>query len=280
MSETTGFIDLVYNDETFRTFPRARRRTQAQQPPSSPPTRRACHAKSVFRSSHRTLTEKPSDFWTSNCSWTSLAMLSPTSIFANDFDLYGHSWGGMLAAEYAATRQPRGLRRLIIAGSPASMDLWENSINKLLYRFSKDLVEVIRRNERDGTTESKEYQDAIQVFYNKHICRLDPWPKEVLEAFAIMEEDVTVYRAMFGNSELNITGSLRNWTVIDKLGSITVETLIMNGVDDEAQDECMQPFFDKIPKVKWVRFEKSSHMPFYEERERYFEVLGSFLRRN
>ncbi|KAL5492915.1 hypothetical protein ACEPAI_4363 [Sanghuangporus weigelae] len=186
----------------------------------------------------------------------------------------------MLAAEYAATRQPRGLRRLVIAGSPASMDLWENGINKLLNRFPKDLVEVIRRNERDGTTESKEYQDAIQLFYNKHICRLDPWPKEVLEAFAIMEEDATVYRAMFGNSELNITGSLRNWTVIDKLGSITVETLIMNGVDDEAQDESMQPFFDKIPKVKWVRFEKSSHMPFYEEKERYFEVLGSFLRRN
>lgn len=51
----------------------------------------------------------------------------------------------------------------------------------------------------------------------------------------------------------------------------------MNGVEDEAQDECVVPFFEKIPQVKWVQFANSSHMPFYEEKERYFQVVGDFL---
>lgn len=55
-------------------------------------------------------------------------------------------------------------------------------------------------------------------------------------------------------------------------------TLITNGIEDEAQDECVRPFFEKIPHAKWVQFAKSSHMAFYEEPERYFGILGEFLR--
>ena len=65
--------------------------------------------------------------------------------------------------------------------------------------------------------------------------------------------------------------------MLDKIETIAVPTLIINGVDDEAQDECVGPFFDKIPKVKWVQFAASSHMPFFEERERYFKVVADFL---
>lgn len=39
----------------------------------------------------------------------------------------------------------------------------------------------------------------------------------------------------------------------------------------------MQPFFDKIPKVKWVTLENSSHLPMWEERERYIKVVENFL---
>lgn len=66
--------------------------------------------------------------------------------------------------------------------------------------------------------------------------------------------------------------------MIDKLHSITVLTLIVNGESDEMQDECNIPFIERIAKIRWIRMCNSGHMPFYEEKERYFQVVGDFLR--
>ena len=64
---------------------------------------------------------------------------------------------------------------------------------------------------------------------------------------------------------------------MDDLHKISVETLIMNGRYDEAQDSCVVPFFRKIPKVKWVTLAESSHTGHLEERERYMQLVGGFL---
>jgi L-proline amide hydrolase len=32
-----------------------------------------------------------------------------------------------------------------------------------------------------------------------------------------------------------------------------------------------------MPKVKWIHLDQSSHMPFWEEPERYFEAVTEFL---
>jgi pimeloyl-ACP methyl ester carboxylesterase len=52
------------------------------------------------------------------------------------------------------------------------------------------------------------------------------------------------------------------------LHEITAPTFVINGRLDMAQDESQLPFFQHIPKVKWVTFENSSHTPMWEERER------------
>ncbi|KAJ6631203.1 hypothetical protein B0H10DRAFT_712324 [Mycena sp. CBHHK59/15] len=70
---------------------------------------------------------------------------------------------------------------------------------------------------------------------------------------------------------------MKEWTVVDDLHKISVPTLLINGRYDDAQDVAVVPFFDKMPKVKWIQFAESSHMPFFEEKERYFEVVGNFL---
>lgn len=80
-----------------------------------------------------------------------------------------------------------------------------------------------------------------------------------------------------GPSEFTITGTLKTWSIIDILHNIGCPTLIINSVYDEAQDVCVLPFFQNIPRVKWVQFTNSSHTPFLEERERYMQVVGSFL---
>jgi len=66
--------------------------------------------------------------------------------------------------------------------------------------------------------------------------------------------------------------------VIDRLHNIQVPTLVINGRYDEAQDNCVEPFFREIPKAKWITLEKSSHMSMFEERERYIQIVGDFLK--
>lgn len=76
------------------------------------------------------------------------------------------------------------------------------------------------------------------------------------------------------------TRILNNWSCIDRLHNVKAVTLVINGRLDIGQDFVCSPFFYKINKCKWVRFEESSHMSFWEERERYMEVLGGFLTEN
>jgi pimeloyl-ACP methyl ester carboxylesterase len=71
---------------------------------------------------------------------------------------------------------------------------------------------------------------------------------------------------------------MRDWEGWSKAHRIDVPTLLTNGRYDEVQDLCMKPWFDNIPKVEWMKFEDSSHMPHWEERERYMEVVGNFLK--
>lgn len=117
----------------------------------------------------------------------------------------------------------------------------------------------------------------MEVFYAKHVCRMQPEPKELHDSFSQLKADNTVYLTMNGPNEFYITGSLRTWSVIDRLGSVEVPTLLINGKYDEAQDSVMQPFFEKIERVRWVKFDESSHCPQLEEREGYLKTVKEFL---
>lgn len=70
---------------------------------------------------------------------------------------------------------------------------------------------------------------------------------------------------------------LDGWTVIDRLTAIKSKTLVINSRWDISQDFVIQPLVDKIPNVKWIKFNNSSHMPFWEERSKYFRTVGEFL---
>ncbi|TLD29791.1 proline iminopeptidase [Venturia nashicola] len=192
------------------------------------------------------------------------------------YDLFGNSWGGMLAAEHALT-DPQKLHKLIIADSPASMVDWVIAANKLRAELPKEVQEVLLKHETDGTTDSSEYEAAVEVFYGLHVCRLKPWPSEVVDTFNNIKKDSTVYMTMNGPSEFFVIGSLKDWSIKKELGNIAVPTLLLNGRYDEATDWVLKPYFDEIPRVRWYTFAQSSHMPHWEERTRFMEVVGEFL---
>src|SRR5262249_56933905 len=102
------------------------------------------------------------------------------------YHLLGQSWGGMLAAEHTVLR-PKGLKALVIADSPASMELWLQAANELRDQLPAEVQATLLAHEKAGTTNSPEYAKAMQVFYHRHVCRV-PWPPEVARTFARSEE--------------------------------------------------------------------------------------------
>jgi L-proline amide hydrolase len=184
----------------------------------------------------------------------------------------------MLGAEHAVLA-PAGLKALILANSPSSMALWLRAAAHLRSQLPQAVQAVLLEHEGAGTYDSPEYKTATQVFYQRHVCRLDPLPEEVKRTFDAMEADPTVYRAMNGPTEFHVIGPLKDWSVIDRLHTINVPVLLVSGRHDEATPEVVQPFADRIKDVEWVIFENSSHMPHVEERAACMRVVADFLRR-
>jgi proline-specific peptidase len=201
-----------------------------------------------------------------------------------DFYLLGQSWGGMLAGQFALERQPKGLQKLIISDSPSDMEVWVSTATRLRKALPQEIQDTLDKCEREGRTDTEEYEKAVQYFYGLHLCRLESWPKELSDSFAWLAEDSTVYNTMNGPSEFYVIGSLKHWRITDELHKITETTcpgglLVMNGYYDEAQDETTAPFFtNPTCRTKWVRYALSSHMPNLEETEAYLRDLGSFLK--
>lgn len=73
------------------------------------------------------------------------------------------------------------------------------------------------------------------------------------------------------------TGALNGWNISDMLDKVRVPSFVINGRKDLAQDFVTADYFWKIKKSKWVTFENSSHVPMWEERERYNQLVGEWL---
>jgi len=192
--------------------------------------------------------------------------------------IVGQSWGGMLGMEYAVT-QPEGLASLTIADSPANMVQWVAEANRLREELPPEVQQTLLRHEEAGTTDSPEYERAMQVFYRRHVCRLDPMPEYVERAFANIAANPEVYHTMNGPSEFHVIGTIKDWDITGRLGEIKVPTLVVSGRYDEATPAIAETVHRGIAGSEWTLFEQSSHMPHAEEPERLMRVLDDFLTR-
>jgi len=192
--------------------------------------------------------------------------------------ILGQSWGGMLAMEYALTK-PKGLASLILADSPANMSQWISEVNRLRSQLPPEVQQTLLKHEQEGTTNDPAYQEATLVFYRRHLCRVDPWPQCLQRTFEKLMQAPEVYYTMNGPSEFHVTGTLRNWNIVNRLNEIHVPTLLLSGRYDEATPEVVETVHRGIKGSEWIIFENSSHMPHLEESERYIQVLADFLSR-
>lgn len=188
--------------------------------------------------------------------------------------ILGQSWGGMLAMSYALT-QPSGVLSLIVANSPASVPFWMTELDRLRAELPPDVEATLRRHEAASTTDSQEYQDAMMVFYHRHVCRLDPYPEFVQRAFERISQEV--YGTMNGPSEFHVIGTLKDFDITSRLGEITIPTLLISGGYDEVTPATVEQVHRGIPGSSWELFENCSHLTHVEEPNRFMAFVNDFL---
>jgi len=192
--------------------------------------------------------------------------------------ILGHSWGGMLGMQYA-TGRPDGLVSLIVESSPASVPAWMPELQRLRAELPPEVEATLREHEEAGAFDDPAYEEAVMVFYRRHLCRTDPWPEWLVECFTILEANPEVYRSMNGPSEFHVIGTIKDWDITDRLGQIEVPTLVFSGRYDEVTPAMTEAAHRGIPGSEYVVLEESSHMAQAEEPERTLELVRDFLAR-
>lgn len=229
------------------------------------------------RSTH--LPERGAEFWTVDLFVRELQTLVEHLGITGRHHVLGQSWGGFLAQEYALT-QPPGLRSLVLADTASSFPDFVAAANKLRAELPAEVEATLRKHEEAGTTDDPEYAAACDVFYRRHVCRLDPWPDDLVEAFSWIDRDPTVYHTMNGPSEFHVIGSIKDWQSTDRLGDIGVPTLLVSGKYDEATPALQERMLAGLPNAEWVLFDESAHVPHVEETKRYLDVVSDWLARH
>ncbi len=190
------------------------------------------------------------------------------------FHLIGHSWGGWLGMEYAATF-PGVLASLVIANSAADIPHLVSELNRLRAGLGIETVRMMQRREAEGSIEHEEYQAAITLLNYRHVCRLDHWPPALTESVADWNMDP--YLTVQGPNEFLYIGNLKDWSRLEEMARFTEPCLIIAGAHDEMTPNCALRMHTAIPNSEVAIFPNSSHTPFYEEPEAYFRRLEGFL---
>ena len=188
--------------------------------------------------------------------------------------LLGQSWGAFLALEYAL-RFPQYLKTVTLYSGAASTIQCHDGMQRLLHQLPPKTVSLMKQCEAVGDYDNPDYLAAVQILLDRHLCRLDPWPPELVRSMQTMGE--AVYHTMWGPNEFTLTGNLSSWDRRDRLGEIELPTLIVCGRHDEVVPECSETMHAGIRDSRLQIFENASHLSHLEEPERFFSLLLDFL---
>jgi L-proline amide hydrolase len=159
------------------------------------------------------------------------------------------------------------------------MDLWVKEANRLRALLPEDVQATLTRHEQAGTTDDPEYEQAMMVFYERHVCRI-PFPDALQRTFAQLAADPTVYHTMNGPSEFHVIGTLRDWDITPRLGELRVPVLVISGEHDEATPAVVRPLVEAVPGARWELVENASHTTHLERPELFIQLVEEFFAAN
>lgn len=198
------------------------------------------------------------------------------SLVEGPVTVYGQSWGGMLALEYAL-EYGEHVDRLVLANTLADTATAYESMRSVLEELPAEDRETIEEHEAAREFDAPAYEAALDGAYRDHVCRTDDYPDPVMHTFEHINLDV--YGLMWGPNEYVLleTARLRGWDVRERLPEIDVPTLVLTGSYDEISPEIAADIADRLPDAELVEFEESSHMPFWEQPDAHYEAVERFL---
>jgi proline iminopeptidase len=193
-----------------------------------------------------------------------------------NFYLYGHSWGGILAYEYAL-KYGQHLKGVVISSMVASTASYEKYVAKLRAQFPPAVQKTLAQYEAKGDYDAPEYQQIIEEqLYSQYICRVDPWPAPLELTLRFI--NAKIYNYLQGPNEFVITGTLKNWDRTADLGKIKTRALVMGARYDEMDPDEIRHIATLMPDARAAISARGSHLAMYDDQEWYFGELIRFLR--
>jgi proline iminopeptidase len=192
------------------------------------------------------------------------------------FILYGHSWGGILAMEYALNYQQH-LRGLVISNMTAGTQsyLKRTAVLKTQLLTPEALAQFNALEAAKKYDEPAYTRIVMDDLYPKMICRLKPWPEPVSRAFRLVNEKI--YNQMQGKSEFEVTGNLKDWERWDRLHEIKVKALTIGSTYDEMDPDDMRKMAKLMPNATCAICPNGSHLDLWDDQAVYFQHLLDFL---
>ena len=195
-----------------------------------------------------------------------------------NFYLLGHSWGGILATEYALKYQQH-LKGLVISNMMSSIPAYVEYANKVLMpAMDQQVLAEVKALEAKKDYKNPRYMELLMpAHYEKHILRRPAaeWPDPVNRAFAHLNDKI--YIPMQGPSELGASGKLANWDRSNDLAKIAVPTLVIGAEHDSMDPKHMEWMSKQLPIGKYLHCPNGSHMDMYDDQETYMKGLIAFL---
>jgi proline iminopeptidase len=197
-----------------------------------------------------------------------------------NFVLYGQSWGGILAIEYALAHQEH-LRGLVISNMMASAPAYTAYAEQVLMpAMDAGVLAEIKGLEAAGDTDNPRYMELlVPHFYEQHSLRMpaEEWPDPVQRAFAHINPEI--YVPMQGPSELGMSAdaTLAQWDRVEDLHRIRVPTLVIGARYDTMDPAHMEMMAGRLPHGAYLYCPEGSHMALYDDQQVYFAGLLDFL---
>lgn len=189
--------------------------------------------------------------------------------------LMGFSWGCGLASAYMLEKKPSAVKALILCAPLLSSSRWDKDQRDNIAQMPVDVIKAIENGEKNSDY-GDEYQAGMMEYYKKHVCRLDPWPDYMVEAFDKLNMDV--YMTMWGPSEFTISGKLKDFELYPRLHEITVPVLLTCGDMDEAGVKTLKDFQMAFPHAHLAVIPNASHQHHIERPQIYKSIISEFLK--
>ena len=195
-----------------------------------------------------------------------------------NFVLFGQSWGGLLAMEYAVHHQQQ-LKGLVISNMMSSSRLYNDYANDVLMpAMDQDVLAEIKWFEAEGKTADPRYEQLLtEHHYVLHVCRMPQadWPDPVNRGLSHINP--AIYVPMQGPSELGLSGTLEDWDRSADLRHIDVPALVIGATHDTMDPANLRWMSQQLPQGRYLHCPDGSHLCQFDDPGHFFPGLIDFL---